>query len=112
MNPELDLAEVRDLLHRPDWHARAACRGVPLAVFFPEKGHSSAAAKAVCARCPACAECLADAVADAEREGVWGQTTKRERVALRRSSAAPRHFPHVARVSVAGRAQSGSTTVA
>lgn len=56
------------MIQRPDWHARAACRGRGPAEFFPTLGQSTDAAKAICATCSATAECL-DA-SEGER-GIW-----------------------------------------
>jgi transcription factor WhiB len=50
----------------------AACRGADACLFFPEPGESDAQAKAICAVCPVQAECLAAALANGERYGVWG----------------------------------------
>jgi hypothetical protein len=50
----------------------AACRGTDACLFFPEPGQSDAQAKAICAVCPVRAECLAVALANGERYGVWG----------------------------------------
>lgn len=78
------------------WRDRAACRDVDPETFFPtaERGPvrdaEVVAAKAVCARCPVVAECLADAL---ERlpYGVAGGLTEHERARVRRgrSSSTP-----------------------
>lgn len=64
------------------------CTQVGPDLFFPIKGGSPRAAKAVCARCPITATCLQDALDDPSLEGVWGGTTEREREHLRRDGAA------------------------
>ena len=61
----------------------ALCAQVDPALWFPAKGESNTAAKAICHRCDGEAACLADALADPEREGVWGGTTFRERQTMR-----------------------------
>jgi WhiB family redox-sensing transcriptional regulator len=48
-------------------------------IFYPEKGGSTKAAKAVCAKCPVRAECLADSLANETRFGVLGGLSERER---------------------------------
>ena len=63
------------------------CTQIDPAVFFPIKGGSPRAAKAICARCPIAADCLRDALDDPSLEGVWGGTTEREREHLRREEA-------------------------
>lgn len=41
-------------------------------------------AKAICAKCPYKFQCLEFAVKDNTLEGIWGGTTERERVSIRR----------------------------
>jgi WhiB family transcriptional regulator, redox-sensing transcriptional regulator len=73
----------------PRWQRRGACRrpDVDPDAFFPEKGGSTRAAKAVCATCPVTAECLAYALANDERWGVYGGKSERERRKLRPARA-------------------------
>ncbi|MDA8297410.1 MAG: WhiB family transcriptional regulator [Actinomycetota bacterium] len=65
------------------WRDRAACRGVPLAVFFPASEDDCDEAKAICAGCPARRPCLDDALKNG-LQGVWGGTSERERRVLAR----------------------------
>lgn len=77
--------------HQPGpWIDRAACAGVDPELFFPDRGESTAPAKAVCAGCPVRAECLDHALVNVERFGIWGGTSERERraIRLRRARAA------------------------
>lgn len=75
------------------WQARAACRGLDPEMFFPAPGESPAAAKAVCATCPVRTQCATAATFDrAERHGVWGGLTERDRRRLRQA----RRRQHVA----------------
>ena len=37
---------------RQPWMAEAACRGLDVQLFFPERGELTDQARAVCARCP------------------------------------------------------------
>ncbi len=73
--------EWMDLLVRPEWHARAACRGRGPELFFPPSGEDGLMAKALCARCPVREECLA---AGRKELGIWGGTSERERRKRRR----------------------------
>lgn len=58
MVPGVDAYDVLSaMLARPRWHADAACRTEDTAVFFPSNGRSAAAAKAICATCPAFEAC-------------------------------------------------------
>jgi WhiB family redox-sensing transcriptional regulator len=61
-----------------DWYARAACKGYPTNLWFPDKGWTvqAAAAKLVCNRCPVRAECLE---AGAGELGIWGGLSERKR---------------------------------
>ena len=67
--------------HTPQWRSQAACRGLDPELFFPKRGERVGAAKAVCARCPVCAECLELGLE--EHLGVWGGTTEYERRRIR-----------------------------
>lgn len=85
-------SRVIDVTFRPetplDWQLRSACRGVSPEIFFPESGQSTTAARRVCAGCPVRTECLAYAVKNRERFGVWGGLSERElRVVLRENPA-------------------------
>lgn len=70
------------------WYRRAACRGAPVELFFPDpdarraEAALVAEAKAICARCPVREACLAEGMG--EEHGIWGGTTPAERRALRR----------------------------
>jgi WhiB family redox-sensing transcriptional regulator len=81
-------AAIRALQERPVWYSRAACKGKPLDLFYPQAVSaadvevSSAAALAICARCPVREQCAA--AGKAERYGIWGGQTERQRQAARR----------------------------
>lgn len=84
-----DPSMLAELLERqPAWMARAACRGEPVELFFPVRGESAEAAKAICARCPVADECLDYAVGSYTDTGlpvigIWGGTSGRERRQIR-----------------------------
>ena len=80
-----ELITLEDLLHRPEWHRRAACRGSGLSSYFPIRGESVTPAKAVCESCEVQDECLAVALADPDILGVWGGSSFRERQRMRRA---------------------------
>lgn len=72
---------------RGDWQAFAACAGAMGAAFYPpfrperktvRVGRENRA-KAVCASCSVRTDCLAQALANNERFGIWGGLTGRER---------------------------------
>lgn len=76
---------VLDLPARLPWVDYAVCSQTDPEVFFPEKGASTADAKAVCRRCPVRTECLEAALARGERFGVYGGRSERERRRILRS---------------------------
>jgi len=72
------------------WRDRAACRGVDPDVYYPVSEEDAGVAKAICAECPVRETCLEYALANRERDGVWGGATERERrrmIRQRRKSA-------------------------
>lgn len=72
------------------WRQRAACRGVDPDIFYPVSDEEAGPAKTICAQCPVREACLEYALANRERDGVWGGATERERrriVRQRRKSA-------------------------
>ena len=76
--------EVREP-EREDWRDDAACvQNAGEVDFFPERGESVRAAKAVCAQCPVQSECLEYAMQWNHLSGVWGGLSERERRHLRR----------------------------
>jgi WhiB family transcriptional regulator, redox-sensing transcriptional regulator len=69
------------------WWDTAACRSADPEVFFPVSatGHGLAEiarAKAICASCPVCRQCLDFALATRQSHGVWGCTSEEERRAI------------------------------
>lgn len=59
------------------WRDRAACRGVDPARWYPEKGQTAKAGRAICAECPVLGQCLAHALDRPETYGVWGGADQR-----------------------------------
>jgi WhiB family redox-sensing transcriptional regulator len=49
---------MEDLLANHDWLGDAACKGMPLAAFFPSTGLIAEETAAVCRACPVREECL------------------------------------------------------
>ena len=72
------------LLQPVDWQVNARCHEVDPEIFFPERGGSSKAARAVCSQCTVRAQCLEYALNNKEQFGIWGGTSERERRRLRR----------------------------
>ena len=72
------------------WRDRAACRGLDPEIFYPVSDDEADVAKSICAECPVREACLEYALANCERDGVWGGATERERrrmIRQRRKSA-------------------------
>lgn len=69
------------------WMDEALCAQTDPEAFFPEKGGSVSGAKRVCASCPVRDECLAYALRNNVRHGIWGGLTPRERHASMREAA-------------------------
>lgn len=69
--------------YEPSWQDLAACAGEDADLFFPERGQSLEAARAICNRCVVKAACLQYALDHHEKFGVWGGTSERERRRLR-----------------------------
>ena len=73
------------------WMARGACQGADPELFFPVAVMGGAveqirSAKAVCGRCEVDKSCLSYAL-EMMPHGIWGGTTREERIAVRLSSA-------------------------
>jgi WhiB family transcriptional regulator, redox-sensing transcriptional regulator len=78
------------LLQPVDWQTKARCTEVDPEIFFPERGGSSKAARAVCSNCDVRMQCLEYALNNKEQFGIWGGTSERERRRLRKERATRR----------------------
>lgn len=72
-----------DLREEMAWRQFGACRGKPQEWFYPERGDSTAEAKAMCGICPVMQQCREWGLKH-ERIGIWGGLSERERRRLRR----------------------------
>lgn len=66
------------------WYDLAACRGVSVAVFFPDADDDYSIARQVCATCPVRKPCLDEAQRARINHGMFGGLTPNERRAARR----------------------------
>jgi len=73
------------LFVRPAWYDRANCQGVGPAMFYVDKGISTAAAQNICHECEVREECLNFAVVRGEPFGMWGGLSARQRSRIRTS---------------------------
>lgn len=83
--PPVDLSQYLAL--QPAWKADAACRDADLDDFFADEDETVRVGKALslCQSCPVVEECLEHAMSTpGPTFGVWGNTTARQRRALRR----------------------------
>ena len=69
------------------WQEHALCAQTDPEAFFPEKGGSTREAKKICVGCEVKAECLAYALANDERFGIWGGLSERERRRVKRAAS-------------------------
>lgn len=73
----------------PEWMSSAACRGMAVDLFFPERSEDAAQAKAVCEGCAVRVECLEYALANGETFECWGGLTERARNRIRSRRRVP-----------------------
>ena len=66
-----------------DWRDDAACRGLDAILFHPERGGDSRSPKSVCDGCSVAEECLAFALVNFEKHGIWGGKSEKERRVMR-----------------------------
>lgn len=88
---EAGLDEIEELfgdvdLEEQPWETAALCAQTDPNAFFPEKGFSSKEAKTICSACPVQEECLAYALENKIRFGIWGGLSERERKRLDKGS--------------------------
>jgi WhiB family redox-sensing transcriptional regulator len=87
MTTHLDPVDIRPLIAVSD---QAACRGMPLELFFPTGELCAASGRkavAVCRTCPIRLPCLDAALANREPAGVWGGFLPQERAEMLRHRA-------------------------
>ena len=92
-----ELVSLVDADERLDWQEDAACREYDNILFFGEEGESElekqtreAEAKAICQTCPVKEPCLEFAMETAQKYGIWGGLSDKERASLKRRRARAR----------------------
>ena len=86
--PDVDVDALPANPSPPDlWQDRAACFGIDPDVFFPISEEEAGPALAFCNVCAIREECLAWALKNGERYGVWGATTEQQRRRFQRNVA-------------------------
>jgi len=90
MQASLPWARPSISIEVPEWARAAACRNLTPeeadALFFPERGHSTVAGRALCGRCPVTLQCLDMALSTAVEFGIFGGTSLQERRCLTRAA--------------------------
>ena len=85
---EIDVRNLPQAVSPPDhWQERSACYGLDPEIFFPTTEEEAGLALSHCAVCTVRDLCLAWAVRNGERYGVWGGTTEQQRRRLIRTVA-------------------------
>ncbi len=80
------LADLLEVIRPPVWHAQAACAGRSDLSWFPVRGESTDAQRAICEGCPVREPCAEAGMG--ERHGLWGGYSERDRRRLRRGHPA------------------------
>jgi len=85
---EIDVATLPKQASPPDhWQERSACYGLDPEIFFPTTEEEAGLALSYCGVCGVKEMCLAWALQNGERYGVWGGTTEQTRRRLIRHVA-------------------------
>ena len=85
---EIDVQSLPKQVSPPDfWQDRSACYGLDPEVFFPTTEEEAGLALSYCSACSVRETCLAWALQNGERYGVWGGTTEQQRRRLMRHVA-------------------------
>ena len=76
----IDVQNLPKQVSPPDtWQEKSACYGLDPEVFFPTTEEEAGLALSYCGVCSVREVCLAWAVLNGERYGVWGGTTEQQR---------------------------------
>lgn len=67
------------------WRRDAACADHEPEMWFPGRGQDARPARAICGECLVSADCLAYAMDNAIKHGMWGGLSERQRRKLRRT---------------------------
>jgi WhiB family redox-sensing transcriptional regulator len=68
------------------WREDAACKGMDVDMFYPERGKNGREAIAVCAGCIVVKDCLHYALSNGIKYGIWGGKSERQRRVMRREN--------------------------
>ena len=86
--PNVDLSKLpRDPAPPDTWQDKASCYGIDPEIFFPPSEEDAGLALSYCGACGIKEVCLAWALRNRERYGVWGGLTEQQRRRLQRHVA-------------------------
>jgi WhiB family redox-sensing transcriptional regulator len=86
MQPENGAELLEELLNRPAWHARAACRGMGTQIFFPTDQLTLMKASRICHGCVVRSDCEDFALAHPSLKGIWAGMSERRRARTRKDA--------------------------
>lgn len=81
MSSDGPVPDLANLLSRPEWQDRAACRDYDTELFFSTEVRRDA--RRICAGCSVATECLEYALDNPSVKGTWAGTSERRRRVLR-----------------------------
>tara|TARA_Y100001951_G_C11277693_1_gene263077 strand:- start:837 stop:1124 length:288 start_codon:yes stop_codon:yes gene_type:complete len=83
---EYKQASLNNLLRLQElwWQEDANCKDKDPDLFFPNRGASTRKAKEICNACEVQEYCLEYAIVNAEKFGIWGGLSERERRKIRK----------------------------
>ena len=77
--------EITPPLYDKDYMKKGNCLGSDNSLFFPSQGEDYRDAIQVCSDCPVRVDCLAAALENDEKYGIWGGKSEKQRRQLRRT---------------------------
>lgn len=81
---------IKQIIGDQQWKEHAACKGMDVSTFFPERGFVPFKAITICNTCPVQEQCKDFAIANDEQHGIWGGLALR----ARRKESKQRHKNH------------------
>lgn len=70
---------IKQIVGDQTWKERAACKGLDVKIFYPERGEDTSKAKEICETCAVKTECGEFAITNNEQYGFWGGLALRAR---------------------------------
>jgi WhiB family transcriptional regulator, redox-sensing transcriptional regulator len=70
---------IKQIVGDQTWKDRAACKGLDVTIFYPERGANPNRAQPICGECPVQQQCQDFAIDNDEQHGIWGGVALRKR---------------------------------